>query len=358
MPGWVVAGVAVLSLRGDSPRAGAAPDDLSGAPRSPPALAADDLAGRDEPGEPRGQAIGRETEGDTRRTQVQMRNVDFRVGEGVVLHIHHLRGTMRSHDQGPLVFDDPTSFTIRIASAEVGMTSADLTRLLARHVFAYPGAPLKNLELRIANGQVVQSGKLHKGVWLPFTIRATVGVTPDGRIRMHPEHTKVLGLNGGAIMKAFGFHLGTLLDLRGSRGAVVDRDDILIDPARALPPPAVQGHLVGIRIEGDQMIQTFGAGRDSLPALPVPDPRARNYMFYRGGSLRFGKLVMLDAEMQIVDLDPRDPFAFDLSRYLDQLVPGYSKTLPDLGLEVFMKDIDDVPASRGARPVASRSGIR
>ena len=48
---------------------------------------------------------------------------------------------------------------------------------------------------------------------------------------------------------------------------------------------------------------------------------------------------MLDAEMQIVDLDRgRRPFAFDLDRYQAQLVAGYSRTLPDQGLEVFMKD--------------------
>ena len=347
MQGWAVVGMAVLSMRGDSPRAFAALGDLSGSRSTASGSMPADIAGR-APGESPGQAGVRAAEGDARRTQVQMRNVDFRIGHGVVLHIRHLRGSMRSHAGGPLVFDDPTSFTIRLASAEVGMAGPDLTRLLAGYVFAYPGSPLKDLELRIANGQLVQTGKLRKGAWLPFTIRATVGVTPDGRIRIHPVHTKVLGLNGGVIMKAFGLHLSSLLDVRGSRGAVVDRDDILIDPARALPPPAIQGRLVGIRIEGDRMIQTFGLGRDSLPALTVPDRRARNYMFYRGGSLQFGKLVMLDADMQIVDLDPGDPFAFDLSRYLDQLVPGYSKTLPDLGLEVFMKDIDDVPPRRSA----------
>ncbi|MEO7963050.1 MAG: hypothetical protein ABIT38_03975 [Gemmatimonadaceae bacterium] len=288
-------------------------------------------------------------------TQIEMRNVDFWVGEGVVLHIHRLRGSMRSHSDGPVLFDDPSSFTIRLVSAEVGMTGADLTTLLSKHVFAYPGAPLKNLEVRIENGQLVQTGKLHKGVWLSFKIQATVDVTPDGRIRIHPVHTKIMGLNGGAIMKAIGLHLSNVLNLSGSKGAVVDRNDIVIDPARALPPPAVEGQLVGVRIEGDQMIQTFGKDPATIPALPVPDRNARNYMFYRGGSLRFGKLVMLDADMQIVDLDPSDPFEFNLARYINQLVPGYSKTLPDLGLEVFMKDINDVGDARTTARSAERT---
>jgi hypothetical protein len=60
-------------------------------------------------------------------------------------------------------------------------------------------------------------------------------------------------------------------------------------------------------------------------------------MYYEGGTLRFGKLLMLDAEMQIVDLDPSDPFKFDLDRYARQLVAGYSRSLADGGLEVFMR---------------------
>ena len=49
---------------------------------------------------------------------------------------------------------------------------------------------------------------------------------------------------------------------------------------------------------------------------------------------------MLDAEMQIVDLDPDDPLRFDLSRYTAQLVAGYERSLADGGLEVWMRDVD------------------
>jgi hypothetical protein len=283
-------------------------------------------------------------------TQVEMRNVNFYIGPEVILRIRQLRGSMRSRVGGPILFDDPKSFIIRLASAEVALTSEDLTTLLGKYVFAYPGSPLKDLKIRIGNGQIVQTGKMKKGAWLPFEIRANVGVTPDGRIRIHPVHTRVLGMNGGAIMKVLGLHLSSVLNLRGAKGAIIDGNDIIIDPALALPPPAIEGHLSGVRIEGDEMIQTFGVERSTLPTLEIPDRGARNFMFYRGDTLRFGKLLMLDADMQIVDLDPKDPFEFDLSRYNDQLVPGYSKTLRDLGLEVFMKDIDD--ASQKATPPA------
>ena len=34
-----------------------------------------------------------------------------------------------------------------------------------------------------------------------------------------------------------------------------------------------------------------------------------NYMYYRGGRLRFGKLTMDDTDLLLVDEDPKDPFS-------------------------------------------------
>jgi hypothetical protein len=68
----------------------------------------------------------------------------------------------------------------------------------------------------------------------------------------------------------------------------------------------------------------------------VPD--ARNYLYFFGGSIRFGKLTMADADMQLIDADPRDPFEFFPARYERQLIAGYSRNTPRHGLQVFMPD--------------------
>jgi hypothetical protein len=54
---------------------------------------------------------------------------------------------------------------------------------------------------------------------------------------------------------------------------------------------------------------------------------------------------MLDAQMQIVDRRPTGFFNFSLDRYKDQLVAGYSRTLPDLGLQVYMLGLDKLPSA-------------
>ena len=61
-------------------------------------------------------------------------------------------------------------------------------------------------------------------------------------------------------------------------------------------------------------------------------------MLYRGGTLHFTKLYMPDAEMLVADEDQSTPFDFDNAHYRRQVIAGHSKTLPSLGLEVWMPD--------------------
>jgi hypothetical protein len=53
---------------------------------------------------------------------------------------------------------------------------------------------------------------------------------------------------------------------------------------------------------------------------------------------------MTDADMQLIDADPRDPFDFFPDHYDAQLVAGYSRNTPRKGLQVFMPDYARVAA--------------
>ena len=287
-------------------------------------------------------------------TRVSMRHVDFYVDSAVVLHIRHLDGTMRSKAGGPIIFDDKNSFIITLDTAEVGMNGDDLTALLNKFVFGYKGSPLSHLHMRTEGDHTLLTGRMHKGITISFEITATMDVTSDGLIKIHPTKTKILGMNGEKLMKFLGLSLEKLLDLKGATGATVHGNDIFLDPAKILPPPAIEGRIVAVRVDGDEVVQEFGRTQphERLHALVPPDTKAPNYMFYKGGTLRFGKLLMLDAEMQIVDLNPEDVFRFNLSRYHEQLVAGYERTLEDDGLEVWMRDVDklDAPGHKLAKP--------
>jgi hypothetical protein len=75
-------------------------------------------------------------------------------------------------------------------------------------------------------------------------------------------------------------------------------------------------------------------------ALPAP---AANYIYHRGGILRFGKLTMTDADLEIIDENPKTPFDFSLDGYNRQLVAGYSRNTPSHGLIVLMPDYEQIP---------------
>jgi len=272
-------------------------------------------------------------------TRVSMHNVNFYIIPQAALRIRTMRGTMRSLKGGPVVFDDKNSFVIGLDYAEIGLNGNDITELMNRHIFAYPGAPLKHLKVRTAGSRVVQSGVMHKILDIPFEITADISVTPEGLIRLHPVKTKILGVNGNDLMRAFHLSLEKILDLSKAKGVTVKGNDILLDPVKILPPPAIEGHATAVRTDGDELVQTFGAPAAAPPLVP-PDTAAGPYMFYKGGTLHFGKLLMLDAQMQIVDARPSAWFDFSLDRYKEQLVAGYSRTLSDLGLEVYMVGLD------------------
>ncbi len=276
-----------------------------------------------------------------------MRNVDFYVDPEIALRIHALRGTMRSKRGGPVYFDDKNSFTLHIDSAEVGLKASDLTVLMNKYVFNYRGSPLTNLRVSMSGNQIVQKGTLHKALDVPFEITAALSMTPDGRIRIHPTKTVILGLHVDHLMKALGLSLDKIISLSGAKGAAVQGNDILLNATAILPPPVIEGRISAIRVQGDELVQTFTPDAGSVTAeLALPAPGAMNYMYYKRGVLRFGKLLMLDAEMLIVDLDQQAPFRLSLDRYNAQLVAGYSRTLTDLALEVFMRDLDKLKLSR------------
>jgi len=256
---------------------------------------------------------------------------------------------MRPLKSGPVFFDDKTSFAITLAHAEVGLNGSDLSSLLNTVVFAYPGAPLKRLRVHTAGGRVVQSGIMHKIVDIPFEIVADVSVTPAGLIRLRPVKTKILGIDGNGLMKAFGLSLEKILDLSKAVGVTVKGNDLFLNPTTLLPPPKIEGHITGIRVEGDELVQTFGSSAAATSLVPL-DSTAKAYMYYRGGTLRFGKLLMLDADMQIVALKGTGFFGFDLDRYKQQLVAGYSRTLSNFGLEVYMPSVETLPLGPSSPP--------
>ena len=291
-------------------------------------------------------------------TQTEMRNVEFRLDRAIVLHIHEIRGEMFDKSRkAPLNFDNKDSFIFKIASGEVGIDGLSLSELMNHHVFGYAGAPLTDLQIAVEGNQLRQEGVMHKGIAIPFSMLASVDVTPEGWIRVHPTKIDICSLDGKALLKAFGLSLEKLLDVSKAKGVKIDKNDLLIDPIAILPPPAIEGRITAVRLEGDELIQVWSS--DDLPPPLTVTPGEPNYMYFRQGTLRMGKLFMVDADMEVVDADPTDPFDFFLDYYNNQLDAGFTDNLANYGLRVFMRDFADlgspVKAGERAQPIPKPS---
>ena len=267
-------------------------------------------------------------------TRVEMVNVNIHLDTELILHIRYLTGKFLSTRRGqPPTFDDKLSYIVAIDSGKVGVSMASMTHAMNAYVFAEPDAPLKNLQLSADGSQIRQKGTLQKGPGIPFEMVGTIGATPDGKIRIHPTEMKVAHLPVKGLMKLFGLDMAKLINTRKTRGVSVDDNDLILDPARMLPPPQMRGRITAVRVEGDEIVQIFGKERPD----PAERPRS-NYMAYSGGVLRFGRLTMNNTDMQLIDADPADQFEFFPDHYNEQLVAGYSKTTASGGLRVYMPD--------------------
>ena len=277
-----------------------------------------------------------------------MHNVMYHFTDQIAVHIRDLRGQLiPDSPEGPVIFDDKNSFTLRIDGAEIAMGTDALSSVLNQQVFGASDAPLKQIAITAHGNVLTIKGRLHSKGDLPFESEGTLSATDNGEIRIHTQKIKAAHLPVKGIMDLLGVKIANLISTKKVRGIRVDGDDLLIDVQQILPPPRIEGRVTSVRIEGPQLVQVFGT-------LPKDGGGARNiagihgnYMAYRGARLRFGKLTMSDADMILIDMDPKDPFDFFLDHYKDQLVAGYSKTTPENGLRVYMPDFNKLrPAQK------------
>jgi hypothetical protein len=271
--------------------------------------------------------------------KTQMRNVDFHFTDHIVAHITSLDGTMFPIGGNMPVFDDKNSFGLDIDSADITITMAALASDMNEFVFAVPGSPIKDLKIKTEDGKLVLSGLLVKKGGVPFETTSSVSLTPEGTIRLHTEKVKALHLPVKGLMDMLGLDTADLINTKKIPGVATDKDDLILDPQKILPPPEMRGHVIAVRVIDGAMGLTFGT-----PGQPVQHPRAtnvcggRNFLSFHGGPIRFGKLEMDQSDMELSNIGTAASFDFSLDGYKDQLVAGYSKVTQRGGLCVHMPE--------------------
>ena len=272
--------------------------------------------------------------------EVDMRNVDLHIAPQIELQVRHLRGRfVASGTRTAPYLDDPRSYSVVVDTGEVAVDMASLNAIVTR-ALEHGRSNVRRLQISIDdNGLLRQKGVIKKGVSVPFDMKASIGVTPDGLIRIHAESTKGFGVPINPLLKLLRVQTDDLIRVEPGHGIRVEGNDLLLDVSQLLPPPAFHGSVTSVRVDRGALIQVFGAG---TPQAISPAADAKNHIYWRGGQLAFGKLTMTETDLELVDEDPKDPFDFSVDRWNEQLVAGYSKTTANRGLRAHMPDYNDL----------------
>ena len=274
-----------------------------------------------------------------------MRNVTYHFSDTVMVKIKSLDGELVPVGKNEFpIFDDKDSFNLRVSSAEIAIDSSNLANVLNSYVFARPHSPLIGLSITVEKGRLKVKGKLHDKGDISFETDGILTPTADGKLRLHSEKIKAMHVPVKGLMGLFGIDLGGLIKEGKVPGVQAQEDDLILDLEQILPPPHIDGKVVSVRIEGGDIIQIFGGSN----AKPAKNSRAGNYMAYKNNRLRFGKLVMNDADLILIDMDPSDPLDFYLDHYKEQLSAGYTKITLDSGLRVFIKDFNKLHPAKAS----------
>ena len=279
--------------------------------------------------------------------KTEMRNVMFRLTKKAAAHLESLSGELWPTEKNEMpVFDDKNSFEVHVSRAKVSITPEALSEIMNSYVFARSDAPLKDISISIDKDRLIIKGKLHRKGDIPFGTAGRVSITSDGRLRVHTEKITALRIPVKGMMGLFGIELANVVNTSKIEGMGTDKDDLLMDLGKLLPPPHIKGKVTAVRIENNAIVTFFGDGATKSP-VPVEKD---NYMSFSGNSVRFGKLTMENTDLTVLDLDPGDPLDWYQDRYKEQLAAGYSKINSNFGLRSYVKDFSKLSRSSAGQP--------
>lgn len=274
-------------------------------------------------------------------TRTEMRNLDLVVSEGIHLQVRHLEGqSVALQLESPVILDDKTSFLIVVEAAETFVDYESLSRLMNEYVFAFDGAPVTDLEITQEEDAdqrdlVELNGHLTTALGAPFEIEGRPEVTPEGELRIRTTDIQAFDIEVEGLLDLLGLEAEDMIPSLEERGVRVEGDDVVLLLDRVMPPPRMSGRATSVEVLEDGLLIRLGNAQRG----ESEGNRVGNYLYYRGGTIRIGKMTMTDADLRIQDQDPGDAFAFSVDRLNEQLEAGYAKLQPGGGLIMHVPDL-------------------
>jgi hypothetical protein len=169
-------------------------------------------------------------------------------------------------------------------------------------VFNYPGSNLRNLTVSIQKAEganhIKLAGSLKYFLWIPFEM--------DTNLRVDRKtNTLVISVN---TLEVFGFipatwlielkpfNLDKLLTLPPNRHLTVHQNLMMVKPFGLFPPPRIDGQMSAIAVMPSLIQLQFSGNNPAFANLA--ETGASNFIYLEGGNAQFGRIRMLDTQVQ------------------------------------------------------------
>lgn len=277
------------------------------------------------------------------------KNLIFRFKKNISLEIPWLKAELIPKENLSLVnFDDVNAFTIKVHSGEAYVTKEVLMVIFKDYVFNYPNAPLKLEKLEFPPQQegenlILLAGELDFIFWLKFEMIGRLSLnSANNTLVISAEKIKSLGISQvKPLLGIVGLNLEKLLPIPKGRGIDIKENKIIAFPFQLFPPPNLEGKITNVKVENGKLKLNLGSDIPFIKLKPIEN--TKNYLYIVKGDVKFGKLFMVDAKLQMIDADPSDYLDFYMEEYFKTLTTGGKvNLLPDSSLKVIIPDYGDV----------------
>lgn len=149
--------------------------------------------------------------------------------------------------------------------------SSSLTKLFDEKISQGGNSKISDLKVELKEDRVSISGKVHKGLPIPFTVEGPVD-SPDGRVlRLHADKVKAIGIPIEGLMNALGMELGSLVNPGENKGVTAKGDDLYFAPEQI---GHIRGHIRKVRVAHNQLTVEFGPAATQV-ARQSAEPRGK-----------------------------------------------------------------------------------
>ena len=168
---------------------------------------------------------------------------------GATLNLENFAANMVARGKtSPLCFTRTTD----VEHGRVFISSESLTRLFAQKA-RQSGSRVKDLKVEIKDGEAHLSGKIHKGLDIPFDIQGPI--SSDGtQLILHAKKIKAEGIPVKGLLNTLGAHLSSLLRSESVNGVIAKDDTLIFEPDKIAH---VRGKIASADLKADGLTIVF-----------------------------------------------------------------------------------------------------